>query len=98
MRSVSRGFRRSVVFFVLFSVLVAQGAAASGRGADAGFREHFERVKRFVVTIFSRFGWPPGAPGADTTILGRLSPPPGQPVDDDTTLKTAGGSATRAPE
>jgi hypothetical protein len=71
MRSVSRRFRRSAVLFVLVSVLVAQGAAAKGRGDDTGFRERFERAKRVIVTILSRFGWPPGE-----ELPGRLNIPP----------------------
>jgi hypothetical protein len=68
MRGVSRGFRRSAALFILLTVLMAQGAAARGTRPEPGWREQFARAKRFVITVLSRFGHPPGAPVDNTTI------------------------------
>ena len=60
MRGVSNRFRRGAALLALLTVLVAQGAVAAERDGDRGLRERFERAKRFVVTVFSRLGLPPG--------------------------------------
>jgi hypothetical protein len=60
MRGVSRSVRRSAAVLVLITMFVAQVAAAAERKGDRSFRERFERAKRYVVVIFSRFGLPPG--------------------------------------
>ena len=60
MRGVSNRFRRGAALLALLTVLVAQGAVAAERDVDRGLRERFERAKRFVVTVFSRLGLPPG--------------------------------------
>lgn len=60
MRGVSKGLRRSAGLLALLTILVAQGAAARDREAGRGLPDRFEKAKRFVVTVFTRIGWPPG--------------------------------------
>lgn len=60
MRGVSKGFLRAAALLALLTVLVAQGAVAADRDADRGWRDRIERAKQFVVTVFSRIGFPPG--------------------------------------
>jgi hypothetical protein len=86
MRSVSRRKRHMVALMVLFTVLVAQGAAASERRVSRGLLDRIDQARRFIVTIFSRFGTPPGdeeqpdpvnpLPG-DAEQSGRFGTPPG---------------------
>lgn len=60
MRSVSRWFRGSAVLLALLTILVTQAAAAKEQQRGDSLIDRFERAKRFVVVIFSRFGLPPG--------------------------------------
>lgn len=60
MRGVSKGLRRTAALLALITVLVAQSAAAREWGDEPGLRQRFERAKRFIVTMFSRFDIPPG--------------------------------------
>lgn len=60
MRGVSKRFRRTGALLALLTVFVVQGAMAVDRDADRGWRDRFERAKRYVVTVFSRIGFPPG--------------------------------------
>lgn len=58
MRSLSRRFGRAAALVALLAILVAQGVDAADRNRDRGTR--FERAKRFIVSVFSRIGYPPG--------------------------------------
>lgn len=60
MRSVSKWFRRSVMLLPLLAILVTQSAVAKQQVRDDRLLDRFERAKRFIVVIFSRFGLPPG--------------------------------------
>ena len=60
MRGVSDGFRRAAALLALLTVLVSQAAFAADRDSGRGWRDRFEKVKRFVVTVSARFGFPPG--------------------------------------
>ena len=60
MRGVSKGWRRAAALLALLTVLVTQAAAAADRDSGGGWRDRIEQVKRFVVTLSSRFGFPPG--------------------------------------
>ena len=60
MRGVSKRFRRSAVLLALLYVFATQAvlAADGDRGRTPGDR--LDCVKRFVITVFSRIGLPPG--------------------------------------
>jgi hypothetical protein len=60
MRGVSTRFRRSAGLLALLTILVAQGAAARQWGEEPSLRQRFERAKRAIVTVLSRFSIPPG--------------------------------------
>ena len=60
MQGVSRGVvRRSAVLLALITIFTAQVALAADRD-DGRNPDPFGRAKRFVVELFSRFGFPPG--------------------------------------
>ena len=60
MRSVSRSVRRVAVGLVLLTVFVAQNAAARDRENNRDLGDRLDQARRFIVSIFSRFGTPPG--------------------------------------
>jgi len=60
MRGVSRWIGRSATLLTLVTILVAQGAAARQWGDEPDWRQRFDRAKRFIVTVLSRFDIPPG--------------------------------------
>jgi hypothetical protein len=60
MEGVSKRYRRAAALLVLLTVLVAQGALAADREGSRGMRDRFERAKRYVITVLSRFSIPPG--------------------------------------
>ena len=56
-----RRFRRPAAVLMLFCLLCAQGALAGERdGSGRTLGDRLDRAKQFVITIFSRFGLPPG--------------------------------------
>jgi hypothetical protein len=60
MRGVSKRFGRTAAALMVLTVLSAHGAAARGWGDQPGWGKRFERVKRVIVTVLSRFDIPPG--------------------------------------
>ena len=69
MRGVIKGVGRSGMVLALLTILVAQVASARGSREEPGWRQRFERAKRFIVTVLGRFSVP-GEPVADTTLQG----------------------------
>ena len=61
MRGVSKGFRRAAALLALLTLLVTQAAVAADRDSGRGWRDRFEQVKRFVVTLSARLVIPPGS-------------------------------------
>ena len=59
MRGVSKGLGLASIVAVL-TMLAAPAAFAADRDDREFGRKSFERAKRFVVIVFSRFGTPPG--------------------------------------
>jgi hypothetical protein len=72
MQNMGRTFRRAATTLTLLSLVVAQGATAKQRGDERGWLQRFERARRHIVTVLSRFNIPPGQ-----ELPGRLSIPPG---------------------
>ena len=61
MKGLSRSLGRMTGVLVVSSLLITQGALASGRQDDRGVSlSHFSRVKQVVVRILSELGFPPG--------------------------------------
>jgi hypothetical protein len=60
MRSVSKRLGRSAALLTLLTIFVAHGAGARQWGDEPTLRQRFERVKRVIVTVLSRFDIPPG--------------------------------------
>lgn len=61
MRVVSNAARRYAAALALLAIVAAPTAfAASDESGRGRFFDRFERAKRFVVGVFSRFGTPPG--------------------------------------
>ncbi|HET8797871.1 MAG TPA: hypothetical protein VFO89_09290 [Thermoanaerobaculia bacterium] len=50
---------RAASILAVLTILAAPAAFAAERDRDLG-RKFFEQAKRFVVTVFSRLGGPPG--------------------------------------
>lgn len=59
MRGVSKSVGRAASILAVLTILAAPAAFAAERDRDLG-RKFFEQAKRFVVTVFSRLGGPPG--------------------------------------
>ena len=70
MRGVFKRFGRPGMVLVLLTLLVSQAAVAKGPREEPWLRQRFERAKRFIVTVLSRFSIPPGEPVAGTTLQG----------------------------
>lgn len=60
MRGVSKGLGRVASILAVLTMLAAPAAFAASRDDRDVSRKFFERAKRFVVTVFSRWGSPPG--------------------------------------
>lgn len=56
-----RNIARVGVFLAALALLAAQSATAAERG-HGGRGHFFEKAKRVVVSVLSRFGPPPGSP------------------------------------
>ena len=59
MRGVFKHFRRTTTLLVLL-VVFAQTAVAADHFDRRGWRERYERAKRFAVTVLARLSIPPG--------------------------------------
>ena len=60
MRGVSKGLGRAASILAVLTMLAAPAAFAADRDERQVGQKFFERAKRFVVVVFSRFGTPPG--------------------------------------
>jgi hypothetical protein len=59
MRGVSKRSRYVITAGILVAVLTAPGAFAAD-DESGRFLERIQRAKRFIVTVLSRIGGPPG--------------------------------------
>ena len=60
MRAEFRGVRRSAALLALVTILATHAAMAADRDGGRDLSDPFNRAKRFIVKVFSRFGLPPG--------------------------------------
>lgn len=60
MRGVSKRLGRAASLVAVLTILIAPTVFAAERDDRDVGRKFFERAKRFVVTVFSRIGGPPG--------------------------------------
>lgn len=60
MRGVSKGFGRAASILAVLTMLAAPAALAANRDERDFGGKFVERAKRFVETMFSRLGTPPG--------------------------------------
>lgn len=59
MRGVSKRGLRPIAVLTLLALLAAPNAVAASRDGDVGGK-FFERAKRYVISVLSRLGTPPG--------------------------------------